>query len=298
MCLGRLIFNLAFKKRPIEKKMQKGGFIVKKLMGDRLAELDRTVRENRARLQEIPHEELFVKTKDGLNLKGWFFDAGSKNTAIIVHGYNSKGWTDGVAQAYRFYKHGYNVLISDNRACGESEGKYLTFGIKESEDTALWAETIAKRVENGNFVLLGISLGGATVSMCSALDVPGLKAVVADCPYKDMRSEFEFVNKMFLHFVPKHGLNAAERLAKKRLGFDFTSQSPLTAIKNAKCPVLFVHGKADTFIPYSTSEELYAACPTEKELLLVDDCGHGAAQLAGDAYFDPILSFADKHCIQ
>ena len=296
MCLGHVIFNLAFVRHPIESKIEKNGYIVKKLMGDRLPELSATVLQYRTLLKELPYEEVSIQTEDGLRLSGWFFDAGSKNTAIIVHGFNSKGWTDGVAQAYRFYQHGYNVLISDNRACGESEGKYLTFGIRESQDTARWAEMINKRVEGGNIVLLGISLGGATVCMCSALDIPNLKAVVADCPYINMRSEFEFVNKLFLHFVPKHGLAAAEKLAKKKLGFDFTSESPLTSIKNAKCPVLFVHGKADTFIPYSTSEELYNACPTEKQLLLVDNCGHGAAQLAGDDYFTPILAFTDQYC--
>lgn len=295
MCLGHAIFDLAFKRNPIEKKINKGGYIVTKLMGERLAELTATVVEHRALLREIPHEEVSLRTQDGLLLKGWFFDARSKNTAIIVHGFNSKGWTDGVAQAYRFFQHGYNVLISDNRACGESEGEYLTFGIRESEDTALWAEMISKRI-GGNIVLLGISLGGATVCMCSALDIPGLKAVVADCAYKNMRSEFEFVNKLFLHFVPKHGLDAAERLAKKKLGFDFTTESPINSIAKAKCPVLFVHGKSDTFIPYSTSEELYAACPTEKQLLLLDDCGHGSAQLAGDEYFDPIFTFVDQYC--
>ena len=76
------------------------------------------------------------------------------------------------------------------------------------------------------------------------------------------RAEFEYVNKLFLHHIPKRGLDSAEKLAKKKLGFDFTSASPLTSIAKAKCPVLFVHGKADTFIPYSTSEELYNACPT------------------------------------
>lgn len=296
MCLGHLIFNLAFTRRPIEKKISKGGYIGTTLMGDRLSEFTENVVKHRELLKNLPHEELFIKTDDGLRLKGWFFDAGSKNTAIIVHGFNSKGWTDGVIQAYRFFEHGYNVLLSDNRACGESEGKYLTFGIRESEDTKIWTDLISKRIEGGNIVLLGISLGGATVCMCSALDIPGLKAVIADCPYTNMQCEFEYVNKLFLHHVPKRGIASAEKLAKKRLGFDFTSASPLTSIAKAKCPVLFVHGKSDSFIPYSMSEELYNACPTEKQLLLIDDCGHGSAVLAGEEYFEHIFAFVDRYC--
>lgn len=297
MCFGSMLFKLAFKRgKEGAAVMKPGSSLGDKLMGDRFQELHDLIVENRNKLKEIKHEDVQIETADGLKLSGWFFDAGSKNTAIIVHGYRSQAWTDGVTHACRFFEHGYNVLISDNRACGASEGEYLTFGVRESEDIARWAEWVSKRVPNGNTVLLGISLGGATVSMCSALDMPGLRVVVEDCAYKTMRWEFEHMMKLFVHFVPKHSINVAEKIAKKRLGFDFESQSPIESIKRAKYPVFFVHGKADSFIPYTSAEELYAVCPTDKQLLLVDNCGHGGSQLAGDEYFLPILSFVDKYC--
>ncbi|MBR4800368.1 MAG: alpha/beta hydrolase [Clostridia bacterium] len=287
---------MAFKRRPIAGKFKPDSYFSRKLMGDRFPELVDLIKEHRERLQAIPHEELEMETADGLKLKGWYFDAESKNTAVIVHGFNSKAWTDCVVQACRFFEHGYNVLISDNRACGESEGKYLTYGVRESEDIARWVSLVSKRVPNGNIVLIGTSLGGATVCMCSALDLPDVKVIVEDCAYVSMRWEFEYLTKFFVHFVPRRGINAAERLAIKKFGFDFSSRSPIESIQKAKCPVFFVHGKADTFIPYSAAEELYAKCPTDKQLLLVETCGHGGAQLAGDDYFEPILAFVDKYC--
>lgn len=295
MCLGHALFNFTFKRHPLEDKMKKDSYLAKKLMGDRFGELHTFVRENRAKLKAIQHEELHIETADGLKLVGWFFDAGSKNTFVIVHGYNSRGWTDGVALAYRAYNRGYNVLISDNRACGESEGEYLTFGVRESEDIARWVELVAKRIPDGDIVLQGTSLGGATVCMCSAMELPNVKAIISDCAFTSMRAEFEHMSKMFLHFVAKTMLNAEERVTKKKFGFDFTSQSPIESIKQARYPVFFVHGRADTFIPYASAEELYSACPTEKQLLLVDNCGHGGSQLAGDEYYEPIFEFVEKH---
>jgi len=296
MCLGRIMFRVAFKRNPIEGKMKPDGYLSKKLMGDCFPRLVQTTREYRAKLKAIPHEELTLTTADGLALKGWFFDAKSKRTAILVHGYNSKGWTDCVIQGYHYYQHGYNVLISDNRASGESQGQYLTFGVRECKDVARWAGLVNERVPQGSIVLHGTSLGGGTVCMCSALDIPGVKAVVEDCAYLSMRWEFEHMAKLFVHCVPRRVINSAEKVTVKRLGFDFSSESPLESIKRAKYPVFFVHGKADTFIPYSSSEILYAACPTDKQLLLVDGMGHGSAQLAGDGYFEPIFAFVDRYC--
>jgi len=296
MCFGRILFKMAFKRNKKPLTMKPDSFLANKLMGERFKELHDLVKEHREKLKAIPHEELSLTTADGLKLKGWYFDIGGKNTAIIVHGYKSQGWTDGVIQAYNYIRHGFNVLISDNRACGGSEGKYLTFGVHECEDVALWAKMISERIPNGNIVLHGTSLGGATVTMCSAQDLPNLKVVVEDCAYLSMQWEFEHMMKLFLGFVPKRAIKSAEKIAKKKLGFDFTAKSPINSVKEAKCPIFFVHGKADTFIPYESAERLYAACPTDKEILLVEGCGHGGSQIVGDEYFAPIFAFVDKYC--
>ena len=296
MCFGRVLFNTAFRRNKKPLSLKPNSFLANKLMGEKFGELHKLIGEHRKKLEAIPHEELSITTADGLKLVGWFFDAGSKNTAIVVHGYRSKGWTDCVFQAYNYFKHGFNVLISDNRACGRSEGKYLTYGVHESEDIALWAKLVAERIPDGNIVLHGTSLGGATVTMCSALDIPNVRAIVEDCAYLSMRWEFEHMTKTFVGFVPKHMINSAEKIAKKELGFDFETKSPINSVREAKYPMFFVHGRADTFIPYASAEQLYAACPKPKELLIVDGYGHGGSQVVGDKYFEPIFAFVDKYC--
>lgn len=293
MCLGHIMFKFSFKKNPVE--FDPNSFITKKLMGEKFPLLVERTHKYRALVDELQREELELTTADGLKLKGWFFDAGSKNTVIFVHGYNSSAFKDNVAHAYVFFKRGYNVLLFDNRACGASEGEYLTFGIRESEDLALWVDMIAKRIPDGSIVLHGTSLGGATVLLASSMDLPSVKCVVEDCGFKSIRWEFECMAKLFAHFVPRLTLRAAERVTKRKLGFDFSTISPINSVANAKYPVMFVHGKADTFIPYTAAEEMYALCPTEKELLLIDGFGHAGSQLAEDAYYEPIFAFIEKH---
>ena len=293
MCFGHIMFKFAFKKNPVE--FDPNSSMTRKLMGDKFPLLVERTNKYRALLEEVPHEELELTTADGLKLKGWFFDAGSKNTAILVHGYNSCAYKDNSAHAYTFFKRGYNVLIFDNRACGVSEGEYYTFGIREREDLTLWVDLIAKRIPGGNIVLHGTSLGGAIVLLASSMELPAVKCIIEDCGFKSIRWEFECMAKLFVHFVPRLTLNAAERVTKRKLGFDFTTISPINSVVDAKYPIMFVHGKADTFIPCTAAEEMYALCPTEKELLLLDGCGHAGSQLAGDDYYEPIFAFIEKH---
>lgn len=63
----------------------------------------------------------------------------------------------------------------DERAHGKSEGKVITFGIRERCDCKLWAEYAVKRYgENKDIFLAGVSMGAASVMMASNLGLPGM----------------------------------------------------------------------------------------------------------------------------
>ena len=62
------------------------------------------------------------------------------------------------------------------------------------------------------------------------------------------------------------------------LGFDFKKVSTLEAMKDVKCPVLFVHGGNDKIVPKEMAEELFEACGSEnKRLEIFDEAEHSAS---------------------
>ncbi len=295
MCIAKAIFEGTFKRQENPKPMDPNGFMAKKLMGPRFPELCESTETHKKLLQSIPHEDVEIKTQDGLTLRGWFYDAGSKNTVILVHGYQSDGYRDNSKHGYTFFQKGFNVLLSDNRSFGTSEGEYTTFGVKEAEDTTEWVKFINKRIPDGKIVLHGTSLGGATVCMASNKEMENVVAIVSDCSFTTVPWEFEMTIKAVLGFAPKFIIKSGLKYAKKVLDIDYYDISPIKCVENSKYPMMFVHGKADLFIPYKSAEELYAVCPTEKDILLIDNCGHTASQLAGDDYYNPIFKFLEKY---
>lgn len=66
--------------------------------------------------------------------------------------------------------------------------------------------------------------------------------------------------------------------------FNVDSASPLESVKNAKVPIIFIHGECDTFVPCSMSKKLYDACTSKKHLTIIKDAEHGISYL-----FDPVL---------
>ena len=59
-----------------------------------------------------------------------------------------------------------------------------------------------------------------------------------------------------------------------RYGWNFTEASALEAVKPCRRPMLFIHGTADTYVPFSMGEELFEAHPGPKARWWVDDATH------------------------
>ena len=49
--------------------------------------------------------------------------------------------------------------------------------------------------------------------------------------------------------------------------------------RNSTIPVLFIHGKADSFVPCEMTVENFNACAAKKQLLMVDNANHALSYL-------------------
>ena len=84
---------------------------------------------------EIPYKEAVVTSYDGLRLFGKCYIASADAPwLIMLHGYRSGAERDFCGGLKFGIDSGFNVLLVDQRAHGKSEGKCLTFGIKERYD--------------------------------------------------------------------------------------------------------------------------------------------------------------------
>ena len=112
-------------------------------------------------------ERVQIRSDDGLRLSGYFLPyENAKGTLLLVHGYRSDPLTD-FGISYPFYGSlGWNILSVCQRAHSESEGKYITYGIKERFDVRDWTLYLADRFGPDHpVVLIGISMGSAAVLM-------------------------------------------------------------------------------------------------------------------------------------
>ena len=92
-------------------------------------------------------------------------------------------------------------------------------------------------------------------------------------------------------------MQTASLIASNKAGYDFKEASSLTAVSKCEKPMLFIHGTADDFIPYSMMNELYEAKPgTNKQMLTAKGATHAnSLYLLGESYWDTVFDFINSY---
>ena len=242
-------------------------------------------------------ETVQIESSDGLMLRGEavISDPASHLWVIAVHGYRMSHSSMSALASYYGLK-GWNALLPDLRGCGDSEGDYIGMGWPDRRDMLQWIDWIISRDSEAKIVLHGISMGGATVMMTAGEDLPGqVKAVVEDCGYTSVWDIFTDELDYLFHLPAFPLLNIASVLSSLRAGYSFSEASSLNQIAKAQVPVLFIHGSEDNFVHTDMVYRVYDACPTEKQLMVVEGAGHGNSfNHMPDKYFETVFSFLDR----
>ena len=221
------------------------------------------IRDLYRELQSKPCEFVTVQSRDRLTLSGRYYHVkDGAPLAIGFHGYRSCWLIDFCGGADIAFKMGHNVLLIDERAHGKSQGRSITFGIKERHDLLCWVDYALNRFGADIKILLyGVSMGAATVLMASGLKLPeNVKGIIADCPYSSPLDIILEVGKQ-TGYPPKLIRPFVILGAKIFGGFDVMEISAEEAVRNSRIPILLIHGADDNFVPAEMSEEIAKSNP-------------------------------------
>ena len=260
---------------------------------------DTTGHEDSLWLAGQPTETWSITSEDGLSLSARWMPAASASchAVVLAHGYSSRG-SDMASFARLFHGLGYHVLMPDARGHGESGGDYIGFGWHDRLDILQWTQPILSRMgQDCQLVLFGVSMGGATVLMAGGEPLPEqVRAIIEDCGYTSAHDQLAFQLKRMYHLPATPLIQTTSLITRCLAGYGFEEASAIGQIKRCRLPVLFIHGKDDTFVPTAMVHELYEACPGEKELYLVEGAGHGMAYHTDpETYRNTVSAFLAKH---
>jgi len=216
---------------------------------------DRHVRFTPADLG-MAFEDVRLETSDGVTLAAWWVPAPQGRGALIFSHGNAGNMGDRVGKLRLFHDLGLSVLAFDYRGYGASQGKPSEEGTAHDMDAAVAHVRDSRGVPLDRTVFYGESLGGAVVIEAATRFPPA--ALVAESTFTSARA----MARRHYPFVPP---------ALVRVGYD-----SLSRVRRLACPTLFLHGPADTIVPFEMGEALFRAAPEPKRFAtLVGDHNSG-----------------------
>ena len=244
----------------------------------------------------LPYDALALTARDGVRLAARFYpNGGSKKVAVICHGWHSFPWWDFGKAFDIVYDAGYAVLAVFQRAQGESEGKYLTYGAKESDDLIDWIDLLLHTYgEDLSIAIMGVSMGAATVLCATGKPLPKqVKCAVSDCAFTSAKEQFKAASKGRFPILRTISTPIVRAFAKIR----YSDAAPIEAVTRSKTPTLFIHGDADDFVPFPMMQRLYDACAAEdKALWASPGAVHAEAAMKNpDEYAAHVLPWLRDH---
>ena len=252
---------------------------------------------NRAALSDVE-----MKAADGSTLRAWIFipHAGNGDAVIVQHGQgdNRAGM---LVYADLLLRHGYDVLVPDSRAAGDSGGAFLTFGVLEAGDLNRWHDWLKAHEMPRCIDAIGDSMGAATVIEAAA-GQQDYCAVVAESGFSSFRETAYLRIGQFFGQGPWLGrtllfptVESGLIYARLKYGVDLADSSPVDAVKHLEVPLLLIHGKADNNLPPVNSERMKAIDPFA-ELWEPAGAGHcGAIGTAPEEYERRVIGWFQSH---
>lgn len=224
------------------------------------------------------HTWVYTESFDGLRLCARYFPVkNSHRTIILFHGYRSSAKRDFSCAVKMYCAMGLNVLLVDQRSHGKSEGKIITFGVKERYDALTWVDFVLKNYGNDTDIFLGgMSMGATTVLLSAGLNLPkNVKGIIADCGFTSPIAIIKKVSRQAFHISGFIALPIMDLFCRIFGRFSIKGISTTDALAKSKTPIIMFHGTKDNFVPMEMSRENFDAAGCEKQLFLVENADHG-----------------------
>ena len=280
------IYNVAF-----YSPQKRRDYLCVPLQGEQFEAVSEHIERMSNIMQRIPFEAVSISSFDGCQLYGRYYHVrDGAPVQILFHGYRSCAFRDCSGAHALSRKMGFNALVVDQRAHGNSGCTTISFGNREHRDCFCWVEYVNQRFGSKTPIILsGLSMGAATVLMATGLALPdNVSCVLADSPYSAPSAIIEKVCAD-LHY-PTALCRPFIHLSALLFGsFRLNGCTAKQAVSTSSVPILLIHGADDRLVPCSMSFEIASCCRSAVSVHTFPNAGHGLSYLIDPIRYEKVV---------
>ena len=233
---------------------------------------------------------------NGLNLYGEYYDFGNNRCAIIMSG-RTEGLRYGYFFAEPYRKAGFNILVIDPRAHGDSDGEFITLGFEESKDAIAWSKLLHDEFGNEKIIFHGICIGaaGSMLAITSDNRPDYLAGIITEGMFVNFGESFK--NHLIEFKIPRFIVfRLVKNLFTHHTGHSM-DRGPYDVIDKLDKPLLMLHSKEDTYSTPYYAQKLFDKCTSpNKEIVWFPKGAHSMLRIVDrERYDNAIIEFLKKN---
>ncbi len=207
---------------------------------------------------------LKIPGRDGVRFSAVYLpNPAARYTLLFTHG-NAEDIGHNFDFLERMQAAGFSVFAWDYRGYGTSEGRPSEQALYQDSEAAYEYLTTTLKVPGERIMPLGRSLGGAAATHIAA-------------------------NRPVAALILESTFTSGQKMLTPVRIFPFDRYLNLERVGKIRCPVLVIHGTADTTIPFRHGEALFAAASEPKRSFWVPRAGHNDLYFTAGAEYDKQL---------
>lgn len=208
--------------------------------------------------EKLPKDNVKISSKFDYDITASFIYPNQTNKwMILCHGV-SENKLSSTKYVNLFNDLGYNCVVFDARRHGETGGIDSTYGFYEKFDLETVIDyLLANYGEDIEFGVHGESMGAATTLLYAGELSNKAKFYISDASFATFSDQLTHVYQTYSRFASPIVLQLTYVFLKLRSKYNLYDVSPIKVVDKIEQPILFIHSKRDSFIPYQSSQQLY-----------------------------------------
>jgi uncharacterized protein len=219
--------------------------------------------------EELKLNKITINSRDNYKLAGYIVKCKKPIGCVILsHGISCNHATM-LWNVELLKRNNYDVLLIDQRGYGNSSITSTTYGLKETNDIVLWMKYL-KNLKYNKVGILGHSMG-ASIALLTCKEDCKPDFIIAESAFSNLKElvKFQISAKQLPPTVLLFIVNVICKLIN---GFKLSDIDVLRAVKDTNIPILFIHGRKDSVIPFYMSKDM--AEVSKSEMFYIDNCDH------------------------
>lgn len=247
-----------------------------------------SLEENMNWFSDKPSRRVLMTANDGAVLCADYYPNRTRKTAVIVHGYKALPLFNGGAVGKILYEEGYSLLFVTQRGFGESEGQFITFGLREQYDVIDWVSYAKENLDSSAVILFGTSMGGASVCYASdKLTKEDVGFMIIDSAYSSVDDQLRSICRK--KHLPSFLLMPVTRLMVKLIFGERTKDRITDSLSKTDIPAIFIYGTSDTTISPEDWKTVPSSCASPHKDIIVEGAEHVLALYHGGKEAEELL---------